>query len=508
MICGSCGASNADAARFCMGCGAQLPAPPPVQAAPPDTLIPPSSPPRSAQVPAAPAGPVPLVGSFGVARMGDRLIATILDSIFLGAVFAVIGMYIAARMGGVTDSGFSLNGTPAALAMGATLLVGLLYYILGEAMAGSTLGKSIAGIQVREKTGARCGMRRSLIRNLLRIVDALGVYLVGFLVAIFSKTRQRLGDHAAGTVVVERNTSKAIRVVLVVVWLAMIGGGLTGAYVIHRGAPETLSNEFVALPTTILATSTGRLRAGNFAFVEGNGGPVRPNAVFKPGDRVFLKYDIAGFARDAQKAPHLRFQLTAADPAGVAIHQPWTTRFDGPLPRGATVNGSLGLELPSFAPSGSYKINVKVHDEVDNTNLEMTPVFQVNAPAVTVPQGPEIRDLQLSRSKNGPAETGFEAGATVYMTCSVFGLHFQNDRTSARMSHKVLGPQGQVLVDSPDFLDLSKQEYYRPAIYSVPVWGELTIPSEMKKGIYTDQYSVVDNLTNQTITQEVKFEVR
>ena len=55
--------------------------------------------------------------------MGDRLIATILDSIFLGAVFAVIGMYIAARMGGVTDSGFSLNGTPAALAMGATLLV-------------------------------------------------------------------------------------------------------------------------------------------------------------------------------------------------------------------------------------------------------------------------------------------------------------------------------------------------------------------------------------------------
>ena len=106
------------------------------------------------------------------------------------------------------------------------------------------------------------------------------------------------------------------------------------------------------------------------------------------------------------------------------------------------------------------------------------------------------------------AETGFEAGATVYMTCSVFGLHFQNDRTSARMSHKVLGPQGQVLVDSPDFLDLSKQEYYRPAIYSVPVWGELTIPSEMKKGIYTDQYSVVDNLTNQTITQEVKFEVR
>jgi len=508
MICGSCGNTNADAARFCTGCGAQLPAAPPVQAASAGAFIPPSPAPPSGLVQAAPSNPVPLIGSFGVARMGDRLIATILDSIFLGVVFAVIGMYTAARMGGVTESGFSLNGAPAVLAMGATLLVGLLYYILGEAIAGSTLGKSIAGIQVREKTGARCGMKRSLIRNLLRIVDALGVYLVGFLIAIFSKTRQRLGDHAAGTVVVERNTPKAVRIVFVIVWFAMIGGGLTGAYVIHRSAPETVNGEFVALPPTIPAASTGRLRAGNFAFVEGNRGPVRPNAVFKPGDRVFLRYDIAGFARDAQKAAHLSFQLTAADPAGVVIHEPWTTRFDGPLDRGAPVNGSLGLELPLFAPPGSYKIDVKVHDEVNNTNLEMMPVLQVNAPAVAVPQGPEIRDLQLSRSRNGPVETGFETGATVYMTCNVFGLHFQNDRTSARMSHKVLGPEGQVLLDTPDFLDLSKQEYYRPATYSVPVWSEVTIPSDMKKGIYTDQYSVVDNVTNQTITQEVKFEIR
>jgi hypothetical protein len=42
----------------------------------------------------------------------------------------------------------------------------------------------------------------------------------------------------------------------------------------------------------------------------------------------------------------------------------------------------------------------------------------------------------------------------------------------------------------------------------MPVWGEITIPSEMKNGIYTDRYSVIDNVSNQTITQEVKFEVR
>jgi len=94
------------------------------------------------------------------------------------------------------------------------------------------------------------------------------------------------------------------------------------------------------------------------------------------------------------------------------------------------------------------------------------------------------------------------------MSCKVFGLHFQNDRTNARMSHKVLGPEGQVLLDSPDFLEIGSPVYYRPATYSVPVWGEITIPFEMKKGIYTDRYSVIDNVSNQTIVQEVKFEVR
>jgi hypothetical protein len=290
----------------------------------------------------------------------------------------------------------------------------------------------------------------------------------------------------------------------------MIGGGLTGAYLIHRGAPEMVNGEFVALPSTIPMTATGRLRAGNVAFTEGKGGPTRAATLYKPGDNVFIKYDVAGFARDAKGVLHLAFQLTALDPAGVPIHEPWTIRFDEPLERGAPVNGTLGLKVPSFAPPGSYKIVTKVHDEVSNANLEMTPAFQVDAPAVAVPHGLEIRDLQFSRSDDGPPESdpGFERGATIYMSCNVFGLPFQNDRTSARMSHKVLGPEGNVLLDKPDFVDLSESSYYRPATYRVHVRGELTIPSDLMKGVYTDQYSVIDNVSNQTITQEAKFEVR
>src|ERR1035438_9891669 len=91
----------------------------------------------------------PIAGS-RLAGIGDRLIATIFDSILIAVVYGVIGMAVATRLGGVTESGFSLNGVPAAIAIGFTLLAGFLYYMLTESIAGATLGKAIAGIEVRQ----------------------------------------------------------------------------------------------------------------------------------------------------------------------------------------------------------------------------------------------------------------------------------------------------------------------------------------------------------------------
>jgi uncharacterized RDD family membrane protein YckC len=456
------------------------------------------------------AHPVNLIGGFAVAGLGERLIAAILDMIFVGVIFALAGMATASRLGGVTDSGFALNGMPAVVSIGLTCVAGFLYYWLTEGLFGATLGKAIAGIQVRRTTGEKCGFQASLLRTLLRLIDGIAVYLVGFLVAIFSKTRQRIGDHVAGTVVVESRIGKPLRIFAMVLWLAGLTGGLVEAYLIHRGAPETVTGEFAALPPAIPTSSTGRLQAGNFAFTDGKGGPVRANAVFKPGDPAFLKYDVAGFGRDANKAVHLSFQLTASDPSGTAIHEPWTTRFDGALDRGAPVNGSLGLEIPPFAPPGKYKIAIKVHDEVAKTDLALTPSFELNGPAVAPPSRLEFRDLQLSRFENGPSEStpAIEAGATVYMSSNVFGLQFRDGRTNARMSLKTLDPDGKLVLDQPDFVDLSETQFYRPATYSVHVHGQLPIPSDAKKGVYTQQYTLVDNVSNQTVTGEVKFEVR
>ena len=246
MLCPACGSANASEASICLSCGASLaanqsrpvtaPSPAPRVAASPATTPSASvvaSPSPVAPYAATPSSPDILIAGRRVARLGDRLIALVLDTLLVAAVFALCGMWIAARWGGITKNGFALEGKSAMLTFIATLVFAWLYFWIMEGIFGATLGKAIIGIQVRSKNGERCDIRASLIRNLLRIVDGIGIYLVGFLIAIFSKLRQRLGDHVANTVVVETRIGTLIRFVLVLLWVGSITAGIWGAYRIH-----------------------------------------------------------------------------------------------------------------------------------------------------------------------------------------------------------------------------------------------------------------------------------
>lgn len=80
----------------------------------------------------------------------------------------------------------------------------LMLYGVVEGKTGATPGKWLLGLRTyRAADLAPCGALRGVIRNLLRLVDGLLYYLVGVMIAAFSKNWGRLGDMAAGTVVVD-----------------------------------------------------------------------------------------------------------------------------------------------------------------------------------------------------------------------------------------------------------------------------------------------------------------
>jgi uncharacterized RDD family membrane protein YckC len=133
--------------------------------------------------------------------LGRRLAAAGVDGLI---VFFGFGFAVGALVGGVstTSNGaeFHLNGA-AVLALFASWFV---YFVAFEATLGATVGKLLFGVRVRRAGGGHIGWMAALIRNLLRVVDVCFGF-VGLLLILVSPRRQRLGDYAAGTVVVARS---------------------------------------------------------------------------------------------------------------------------------------------------------------------------------------------------------------------------------------------------------------------------------------------------------------
>lgn len=83
--------------------------------------------------------------------------------------------------------------------------------LLETLWGGRTIGKRIMGLRVADEHGLHLKPSQVAVRNLLRPVDALPfAYLLGGLAAFFSQHAQRLGDLAAGTVVIRTRNVTAV----------------------------------------------------------------------------------------------------------------------------------------------------------------------------------------------------------------------------------------------------------------------------------------------------------
>jgi uncharacterized RDD family membrane protein YckC len=157
--------------------------------------------------------------SFGyaVAGIGSRFIAALIDSAILAVL--LIGMNIAlilainALAGDSTPLEQGLEPVEEDWVAGFVLaLYALLnfaiwwgYYLLFEWLwHGQTLGKRIAHIRVVRSDGAPLGFVAVAVRNLVRVLDFMPAgYGVGVITMFCNRQARRLGDFAAGTLVVK-----------------------------------------------------------------------------------------------------------------------------------------------------------------------------------------------------------------------------------------------------------------------------------------------------------------
>ncbi len=144
-----------------------------------------------------------------MAGFGLRLKAIILDSIFIVIIFVFLAFIFSLFFRSNPDA---LNSE-----VSVTLLVGgVLFYFIGlpvlailyqalfeSSIMQATPGKMIAQIVVTDYRGERASFLRCFVRNISRIISS-SIFMLGYLMVLFTDKQQTLHDIIAGTYVVKK----------------------------------------------------------------------------------------------------------------------------------------------------------------------------------------------------------------------------------------------------------------------------------------------------------------
>jgi uncharacterized RDD family membrane protein YckC len=144
-----------------------------------------------------------------VAGVGSRTIALIVDTALqVALLIPVLFLPLA--------DGLSSTGEAVVVAIVVFVVLWLYYPAFEWLRRGQTPGKRFQGIRVVRTDGQPAGLAPVLVRNLVRIVDVMMLPFLALISMVVTKRSQRLGDLAAGTMVVR---DRALPAPSMVPWL-------------------------------------------------------------------------------------------------------------------------------------------------------------------------------------------------------------------------------------------------------------------------------------------------
>lgn len=147
-----------------------------------------------------------------LAGVGNRALACLIDTIVSYAV--CVAIWLAVWLGTILIGMANLPVKASALACGIVLLIGMLasfiviffYYVIFEGFwQGQTPGKRVAQIRVIDQNGQMINWSQVWLRNFIRVFD-MGLMLIGMIVMVIDKNERRIGDFAAGSLVIKEST--------------------------------------------------------------------------------------------------------------------------------------------------------------------------------------------------------------------------------------------------------------------------------------------------------------
>ncbi len=151
---------------------------------------------------------------YKIVSIGERILAFLIDG-FLLYLYAVLVQLVGEAISYVYDDSWTQRGL-----VGLIFLPAMFYSLLMHSLFnGRTVGKMLLKMRVVKVDGTPVHWSNYLVRWMLRLVDiwitipVLGAF--GTVIILFSDRRQRVGDAAAGTVVIStKNKTKVSHTIL------------------------------------------------------------------------------------------------------------------------------------------------------------------------------------------------------------------------------------------------------------------------------------------------------
>ncbi len=195
-----------------------------------------------------------------LAGIGSRFIALLVDYLIWGAGLLVLALLAAIVLPAMHAFSRISEQWTIALATFFVFLVNWGYFTLFEAFwNGRTPGKRVARIRVIQRSGRAIGLFESMARNLVRYVDQIPFfYAVGVITMFVTRQHQRLGDLAAGTLVVRDREAETP------LW-GESGSRTFTAQIFAPSAPIPEPHTAITLP----ATGIAKLSAADLEVLEG-----------------------------------------------------------------------------------------------------------------------------------------------------------------------------------------------------------------------------------------------
>ena len=474
MYCTQCQVEYPDDFRFCAQCSSPV-----VAAVAP---LPVSAPAAPAGVGAAPkAGPE--LGS-----VASRIVAHLIDLVFLIMAFWLMGNIVGSMSGGLTESGFNLNGLPALLIMMLAGVAFFVYLALFEGAFGMTVGKLFLGLRVKNTDGSRLRFGQAMVRNLLRVVDAFPLYLVGLVTTLVTKKKQRVGDLAAHTIVVAEAFGNLKRVGAAAFLLVCLAGTVIGSVYVRRHP---------RVPRVIFAIT-------NFRFADSDIAPQRATAEYKPEDEVRMFYEVPGYALDEHSYVQVVTHNQILAPDGKPLFETQTIEVRQKTDsNGGPVKCNFHLSLPVWVPPGKYAVSIQAEDQAAHKTQSASFQFTVNAPPIETSPTLVAKNIEISTSPDGPALT---AGQSVWLRFRILGMK-ANEKGQVFLTEDwgVLGPDGKPVFQHSDDTIVNGQFVYTPLF--IPFNDHLDVPSGTDPEDYKFQVVLHDKIANADFNFDQPFTI-